>query len=84
MNVLGAISPRMSVFCGIHEPLEIYLDGVMVGETGIEPVTPDLEGPCSIRLSYSPVRVPEVIVAGRLGECQFFAAKEGDDAIERG
>jgi hypothetical protein len=27
----------------------------MVGETGIEPVTPDLEGPCSIQLSYSPV-----------------------------
>jgi hypothetical protein len=26
----------------------------MVGETGIEPVTPDLEGPCSIQLSYSP------------------------------
>ncbi len=26
----------------------------VVGETGIEPVTPDLEGPCSIQLSYSP------------------------------
>ena len=30
------------------------LDCEMVGETGIEPVTPDLEGPCSIQLSYSP------------------------------
>jgi hypothetical protein len=26
----------------------------MVGEAGIEPATPDLEGPCSIQLSYSP------------------------------
>jgi hypothetical protein len=30
-------------------------DEGMVGETGIEPVTPDLEGPCSIQLSYSPL-----------------------------
>ena len=26
----------------------------MVGEAGIEPTTPGLEGRCSIRLSYSP------------------------------
>jgi hypothetical protein len=28
----------------------------VVGEAGIEPATPDLEGPCSIQLSYSPAR----------------------------
>jgi hypothetical protein len=27
----------------------------MVGEAGIEPTTPGLEGRCSIQLSYSPV-----------------------------
>jgi hypothetical protein len=29
----------------------------MVGEAGIEPTTPSLEGSCSIQLSYSPARV---------------------------
>jgi hypothetical protein len=28
-----------------------------VGEAGIEPTTPSLEGSCSIQLSYSPARV---------------------------
>src|SRR5947209_7429489 len=28
----------------------------MVGEAGIEPTTPGLEGRCSIQLSYSPLR----------------------------
>ena len=27
----------------------------MVGEAGLEPTTPGLEGRCSIQLSYSPV-----------------------------
>ena len=30
------------------------IDFKMVGEAGIEPTTPGLEGRCSIRLSYSP------------------------------
>ena len=30
------------------------LETGVVGEAGIEPATPDLEGPCSIQLSYSP------------------------------
>jgi hypothetical protein len=29
----------------------------MVGEAGIEPTTPGLEGRCSIRLSYSPASI---------------------------
>jgi hypothetical protein len=29
--------------------------GGMVGEAGIEPTTPGLEGRCSIQLSYSPL-----------------------------
>jgi hypothetical protein len=29
----------------------------MVGEAGLEPTTPGLEGRCSIQLSYSPVSV---------------------------
>jgi hypothetical protein len=28
---------------------------VVVGEAGLEPTTPGLEGRCSIQLSYSPV-----------------------------
>jgi hypothetical protein len=28
--------------------------GCVVGEAGLEPATPDLEGRCSIQLSYSP------------------------------
>ena len=30
-------------------------DREVVGEAGIEPATPSLEGSCSIRLSYSPL-----------------------------
>ena len=32
----------------------------MVGEAGLEPATPDLEGRCSIQLSYSPGRLAEM------------------------
>src|SRR5208337_3059274 len=49
---------RKLTFCGP--------DADLVGETGIEPVTPSLEGSCSIRLSYSPAsggRTTESIVA---------------------
>jgi hypothetical protein len=34
-------------------PLDVA-GGGMVGEAGLEPATPDLEGRCSIQLSYSP------------------------------
>ncbi len=35
---------------------------MMVGEAGIEPTTPGLEGRCSIQLSYSPAGVYLVMV----------------------
>ncbi len=37
----SSLSIGLTVCCGV------------VSETGIEPVTPDLEGRCSIQLSYS-------------------------------
>ena len=48
----------------------------MVGEAGIEPTTPGLEGRCSIRLSYSPTMFivaakPPLRVPRRLGAYQF-------------
>jgi hypothetical protein len=36
----------------------------MVGEAGIEPTTPGLEGRCSIQLSYSPHAFPLYLEAG--------------------
>ena len=36
----------------------------MVGEAGIEPTTPGLEGRCSIQLSYSPVIPILALIAG--------------------
>jgi hypothetical protein len=40
----------------------------MVGEAGLEPTTPGLEGRCSIQLSYSPVStiVPSPGAASKL------------------
>ena len=35
----------------------MYQNVDMVGEAGIEPTTPGLEGRCSIQLSYSPGKV---------------------------
>ena len=37
----------------------------VVGEAGIEPTTPSLEGSCSIQLSYSPACASLSIVAGK-------------------
>jgi hypothetical protein len=40
---------------GACRRLSAFLASEVVGEAGIEPTTPGLEGRCSIRLSYSPV-----------------------------
>ena len=32
----------------------MFVDNQLVGEAGLEPTTPGLEGRCSIQLSYSP------------------------------
>jgi hypothetical protein len=36
----------------------------VVGEAGLEPTTPGLEGRCSIQLSYSPVSVIVSLLGG--------------------
>ncbi len=43
---------------GMIGRLWMWPDSDVVGEAGIEPATPDLEGPCSIQLSYSPALRP--------------------------
>ena len=42
----------------------------MVGEAGIEPTTPGLEGRCSIRLSYSPAPILILTSTGPKRICQ--------------
>ena len=54
----------------------------MVGEAGIEPATPSLEGSCSIQLSYSPVVHWAIVAFSRSGKRKLFAAKEGDDGLQ--
>src|SRR5580692_9403641 len=39
------------------KPAKTNSENNMVGEAGIEPTTPGLEGRCSIRLSYSPANM---------------------------
>jgi hypothetical protein len=51
-TILLALSVLCACFKVKYNQTVIYVR--VVGETGIEPVTPDLEGPCSIQLSYSP------------------------------
>ena len=58
-------------FIILNDLLDIYricLEVEMVGEAGIEPTTPGLEGRCSIQLSYSPavavLRSTSLIVIG--------------------
>ena len=46
----------------------------MVGEAGIEPTTPSLEGSCSIQLSYSPARSIS-IVAGKAADREWAREK---------
>ena len=45
----------MQQFIVITDRHWTFVDVVVVGEAGLEPTTPGLEGRCSIQLSYSPV-----------------------------
>jgi hypothetical protein len=40
-------------------PSDSHMGRTVVGEAGLEPTTPGLEGRCSIQLSYSPV--PDIV-----------------------
>jgi hypothetical protein len=51
--LIAAIYPGLTIWLVGAEPLKSLKTDV-VGEAGIEPTTPGLEGRCSIRLSYSP------------------------------
>ena len=52
------LSHRKKIFYWrLSEPLGPQTHVRVVGEAGIEPTTPSLEGSCSIQLSYSPARV---------------------------
>ena len=65
----------------------------VVGEAGIEPTTPSLEGSCSIQLSYSPARVCidcsgkgslRVCKIELLAESKILASQQRDDRVQRG
>ncbi len=55
----------------IGQRSQCQVRGEMVGEAGLEPATPGLEGRCSIQLSYSPAlnSFYRRIGAERMGEC---------------
>jgi hypothetical protein len=62
-----------------------------VGEAGIEPTTPSLEGSCSIQLSYSPARVcidcigedgPSGLENRGLAQGKILAAQQCDDSVQ--
>src|ERR1700733_7360016 len=55
----------------------------MVGEAGLEPTTPGLEGRCSIQLSYSPVTVIVSSSGAPPGFHQVHIGDHGQCKIER-
>src|SRR5271168_521075 len=57
--------PSYSMALGHYWKLQ---DFDLVGEAGLEPATPDLEGPCSIQLSYSPASALEDVAESIVAE----------------
>src|ERR1700761_9015793 len=54
VSPLPLVGRNDKVLGGFAINTAIVLGAGMVGEAGLEPATPDLEGRCSIQLSYSP------------------------------
>ena len=61
---VSGLSAGLVSRCGLTLTLDTGYRKSVVGEAGLEPTTPGLEGRCSIQLSYSPVSAIVSLLAG--------------------